>query len=344
MDTNFTPFPTLVTNRLSLREIMIKDAPEILVHRSDERITLYTGGTKAHSLEDAQKFITEIQGYAKEGKSVLWAISLKGQEKLIGTICIWQIDLERSVAEVGFTLHPDFWGQGIASEALDAVINFGFEKLGAEVLEAAAHYDNIDSIRLLEKKGFLKTGEDEILVLFALCRPPLGSVVIQTERLLLREITPDDATFILELLNSPDWLKNIGDRNIRTVEDARNYLIYRIFLICRTKGFSFYVLQDKATNSKFGICGLIKRDYMQDVDIGYALLPAYFHKGYAIEAGRAVVDFAKQTLNLPRLAAIVIETNEPSIRLLEKLGMRFERRISVPQDNEELMLFGMELN
>ncbi|MBK8567970.1 MAG: GNAT family N-acetyltransferase [Saprospiraceae bacterium] len=343
MKTSFSPFPSLKTERLLLRPLEESDAPEILVHRSDERITRFTDSPKALDLDAALLFILSIQERIENGNSAVWAICLHGEDKLIGTICIWNFDPERSVAEVGFTLHPDFWGQGIATEALAAVIEFGFSQMEAEVLEAAAQHENFASIRLLERVGFVRIGKEDAYTIFALCRPPLGSMVLETERLQLREIMPSDAPFLLELLNSPGWLKNIGDRHVRTVEEANKYLIYRIFLVCRTKGFSFYVLQKKLSNERVGICGLIKRDFMECVDIGYALLPTYYRQGYAIEAAQGVISYARQHLKLPSLAAIVVETNLPSINLLEKLGMGFERKIAVPPDGEELMLFSMDL-
>ncbi len=343
MKPELSPLPTLTTERLLLRPILESDAPEILVQRSDNRIIQFTDITKALDLDEAVLFILKIQNLVENGESVFWSICLQGHDTLIGTICIWNIDWEQSVGEVGFTLHPDYWGQGIASEALDEVISVGFHKMGIEVLEAGAHHENIASIRLLEKKGFVKTGEGGKYSLFALCRPPLGSVIMETERLLLKEITTDDAPFLFALLNSPGWLKNIGDRQVRTVEDARKYLIYKIFLICRTKGFSFYVLHSKRDKTNIGICGLIKRDFMEDVDIGYALLPAFYGQGFAIEAAQAVKGYAMRRLKLKKLAAIVLESNLPSIKLLEKLGMRFKGKIAVPPDGEELMLFAMDL-
>jgi RimJ/RimL family protein N-acetyltransferase len=343
MKPNPSPFSTLTTERLLLRPFLESDAPEILVQRSDDRIIQFTDITKAVDLDDAVLFILKIQNLVEKGESVIWAICLLGHDTLIGTICIWNIDWERSVGEVGFSLHPDYWGQGIASEALDEVISVGFDKMGIEVLEAGSQHENIASIRLLEKKGFLKTGEEEKYSLFALCRPPLGTVVMETERMLLKEIMPDDAPFLLALLNSPGWLKNIGDRQVRTVEDARKYLIYKIFLVCRTKGFSFYVLHSKRDKTNIGICGLVKRDFMEDVDIGYALLPEYYGQGFAIEAAQAVKGYAMQHLKLKKLAAIVLESNLSSIKLLEKLGMRFKRKIAVPPDGGELMLFAMDL-
>ena len=240
-------------------------------------------------------------------------------------------------------MHPDYWGQGLTSEAVKAVIDFGFATMGANIIEAFSNDQNLASIRLLEKLGFVKTGNVEKYRIYALCRPPLGTVQLETERLRLREITPDDAPFLLELLNTPDWLANIGDRNVRNLDDARKYAINRIFAAYRRFGFGFYVMERKSDDALIGNCGLVKRDFLDDVDIGYAILPQFYGQGYAVEAAIAVLDFAKQKLMLPRIAAITIESNKPSQRVLEKIGLRFERMISVPEDEEELMLWGIDL-
>ncbi|MBK9014916.1 MAG: GNAT family N-acetyltransferase [Saprospiraceae bacterium] len=344
MQTHFAPYPNLYTDRLELRPFQDLDAPEIFLQRSDERILQHISIQKAETLEDALAFIHLIEKNMENGEGMNWAICLKDETKLIGTICLWNFQPEKSIAELGYSLHPDHWGKGYASEALAAVVDFGFEKIGAAILEAYVQTANIASVKLLEKAGFVKTGVEEIYSVYALCRPPLGAVIMETERLRLREIIPgDDAPYLLELLNTPDWLANIGDRNVRNLDDARKYAIYRIWLNCRLKGFSFYVLERKTDSAKLGMCGLIKRDYLDDVDIGYALLPQFYGQGYVVEAAAAVLNFGKQDLKLPRLEAITIESNKPSQRVLEKVGLRFERIITVPGDGEELMLLGVAL-
>ncbi len=341
MQTHFSPFPTLTTERLELRQLTLADAPEILLQRSDPRILQFIEIEKAVTVADATAFIKKIEANVAAGKGPYWALCPKGETKLVGTICLWNLDLEKHTAEVGYSLHPDHWGRGFAMEALAAVVDFGFAKMGANILEAFPNAENRPSIRLLEKSGFVKTGMDGKFAVYALCRPPLGEVILETERLRLREITPADAPFLLELLNTPDWLANIGDRKVRNLDDARKYAIYRLFLAYRRFGFGFYVMERKSDKALIGNCGLIKRDYLDDVDIGYAILPQFYGNGYAVEAATAVLDFAKQKLKLPRIAAITIESNKPSQRVLEKIGLRFERMITVTGDEEELMLWGM---
>ena len=167
--------------------------------------------------------------------------------------------------------------------------------------------------------------------------------VLETERLTLRQMTNDDAPFILELLNEPSFIQNIGDRGVRTIEDAEAYILNGPVKSYEKHGFSLYLVILKETNESIGMCGLIKRDGLEDVDIGYALLPRFWSKGYAVEAARAVKDCAKDVIGLKRLVAIVDPANEGSIRVLEKIGLRYEKMIRLSADDIELKLFGVEL-
>lgn len=163
---------------------------------------------------------------------------------------------------------------------------------------------------------------------------------IETPRLTLRELTLDDADFILRLLNDPAFIRFIGDRNVRTLEDAQKYLKGPMDSYQRN-GFGLWMVEDKE-GASLGMCGLIKRDALPHVDIGYAFLPEFRAQGYAFEAASAAMNHARE-IKLPRLLAIVSPGNERSIRLLEKLGLRFERMITLPNDSEELKLFAADL-
>lgn len=163
--------------------------------------------------------------------------------------------------------------------------------------------------------------------------------ILETERLLIRQLTTDDAAFIIELVNSPGWLTYIGDRHIKTEEEAKTYLLNGPLASYETHGFGLYLVELKGDQTPIGLCGLLKRDTLENPDIGFALLPASMGKGYAFEMARATVSFATDTLNLPVISAIVLPTNEASIKLLEKLGMRFVKTIVAPISGEELMLF-----
>ncbi len=172
----------------------------------------------------------------------------------------------------------------------------------------------------------------------------MSSAIIETPRLLLKEFTSSDSEFIIELLNSPGWLKYIGTRNVSSAEDAVNYIENRIRRSYLESGFGFYKIELRTNGAKAGMCGLVKRDSLEEVDIGFALLPQYENNGYAFEASEAVMNFAKEKLKLHRLAAITVPYNNSSVKLLEKLGMKFERTIHLPDDPEALMLFNKDLS
>lgn len=172
----------------------------------------------------------------------------------------------------------------------------------------------------------------------------MSSAIIETPRLLLKEFTSSDSEFIIELLNSPGWLKYIGTRNVSSAEDAVNYIENRIRRSYLESGFGFYKIELRTNGAIAGMCGLVKRDSLEEVDIGFALLPQYENNGYAFEASEAVMNFAKEKLKLHRLAAITVPYNNSSVKLLEKLGMKFERTIHLPDDPEALMLFNKDLS
>ncbi|TCZ78431.1 N-acetyltransferase [Paenibacillus albiflavus] len=165
--------------------------------------------------------------------------------------------------------------------------------------------------------------------------------VLETDRLVLRFLTPDDAEFMFELLNSPGWLEFIGDKGIKTVEDARDYILKGPVEMYNRLGFGLYLTELKADAVPIGVCGLIKRDGLEDVDIGYAFLPNFWGKGYAYESAAGVLAYGKEVLGINRIVAITSTDNLRSAKLLEKLGLQFERMVKLSNDGEEIRLFGM---
>ena len=161
--------------------------------------------------------------------------------------------------------------------------------------------------------------------------------ITQTPRLLINHFTPDDAPFILNILNSPGWLQFIGDRNVKTLEAAQQYTKDKLIGGYEKFGFGMYAVRLKETNETIGMCGLVKRDYLQYADIGYAFLPEFGGKGYALEATTAVLRYANETLKLDPILAIVTPANLGSIKLLEKLD--FAVQGNIVQNGEELLLF-----
>lgn len=166
--------------------------------------------------------------------------------------------------------------------------------------------------------------------------------VLETERLNLRPLTEQDAEFILEILNDPSFIRNIGDRKVRTNEGARVYIRNGPIASYAKHGFGLCLVELKETHESIGMCGLIKRDTLHDVDIGYAFLPRYWSKGYAVESALAVRDFARNVVGLKRLVAITDPENTGSIRVLEKIGMTFEKMVKLAEDDIDLKLFSME--
>jgi RimJ/RimL family protein N-acetyltransferase len=166
--------------------------------------------------------------------------------------------------------------------------------------------------------------------------------IIETERLILRKLTLDDAAFILDLLNQPSFIQFIGDRGVRTLDDARDYILERVIFSYQRFGFGLYLTLLKEIEVPIGICGLVKRDALKDADVGFAFLPQYWLKGYAFESASAVLDYARNTLGLKRILGITTPDNKGSIHVLEKIGLKFEQMVKLPGDDTELKLFASE--
>jgi RimJ/RimL family protein N-acetyltransferase len=166
--------------------------------------------------------------------------------------------------------------------------------------------------------------------------------IVRTPRLRLRVAKPEDAAFFYTLVNDPDFIEHIGDKGIRSVEEARAALLTGPIAMQEARGHSLYMVELKEEGTLIGMCGLIKRDTLDGIDLGYAYLPDWRGQGYAFEAGRAVLDHAP-TLGIERLLAIVSPANAASNGLLRKLGMRFERFMHMPPDDKATNLYSMEL-
>lgn len=168
-------------------------------------------------------------------------------------------------------------------------------------------------------------------------------IILETERLYLRKCIPEkDALFFMELVNSPGWLKYIGDRNIHTEEAAIKYLNDRVLKGYADHGYGGYTIIEKSSGKPVGNSGLYKRPVLDHADAGYALLPEFHGKGYAYEAASAVMNYAKQ-LGMTRVHAITVAYNERSIHLLTKLGLKFEKLFRMEGDPEELSLYTIDL-
>jgi RimJ/RimL family protein N-acetyltransferase len=165
--------------------------------------------------------------------------------------------------------------------------------------------------------------------------------LLETQRLSIRRLVAEDAPFILELVNEPAFIKNIADRGVRNLDDARKYIADGPTAMYERFGFGLFAVELKESGIPIGMCGLIKRDSLEDVDLGYAFFERHWGKGYASEAAAAVIDYGHKTFGLKRIVAITSQDNQGSINVLEKMGFRFEKLITLPGDTEEINLFAL---
>ena len=164
--------------------------------------------------------------------------------------------------------------------------------------------------------------------------------ILETERLIVRRLSSDDAEFILELLNQPSFLRYIGDKGVRNTDDALRYIQTGPQASYEQYGFGLYLVELKESGAAIGICGLIKRDSLPDVDVGFAFLPDYWSHGYAFESASAVMTYGREVLGLKRILAITSLDNAASIKLLEKVGLKFEGLVKLAENQPEVRLFG----
>lgn len=155
----------------------------------------------------------------------------------------------------------------------------------------------------------------------------MSKAILTTDRLIIRELTLNDAAFILALFNTPAYLKFIGDKNVYSIEEAKAHLKNERINSYKANGFGLWLVETKESNIPIGTCGLIKRDAFEDIDIGFAFLPTYTGKGYGFEAANATLNYAYKTLNLSKVIAYANESNKASIALLKKLGLAFEKQM-----------------
>lgn len=165
---------------------------------------------------------------------------------------------------------------------------------------------------------------------------------LQTERLEIRPFVEDDAAFIVELVNDPGWLRFIGDKNVRSLDDARRYLREGPIAMVDRHGHGLACVERRSDGVAIGMCGLIRRATLDDVDLGFAFLPAARGQGYAREAAAAALAFGFDALRLPRIVAITDLDNLASARVLEAVGLRFERVLEAEGEKQALRLFAIE--
>lgn len=168
-------------------------------------------------------------------------------------------------------------------------------------------------------------------------------IVLETERLFLRELSLADAQFILTLLNEPSFLRYIGDKKVRDISGAEQYILNGPIASYKEHGFGLYAVELKESGTPLGICGLLKRQELAEVDIGFAFLPDFWNRGFAFEAAAAVMKHAEDTFKLKRIVAITSLDNDASIKLLDRLGFTFEGATKLSKDGEDVKLFAKDL-
>jgi len=164
----------------------------------------------------------------------------------------------------------------------------------------------------------------------------------ETERLVIKPTSVADAEFVFELLNTPKWIENVGDKNIKSVEDAKNYILNKMQPQLERLGYSNYTLIRKMDNAKIGACGLYDREGLDGIDIGFAFLPEYEKKGFAFEAANKIKNVAFTVFGINSISAITAKDNIPSQKLLKKLGLELIGMTVLPGEEEELLLYKIE--
>lgn len=179
--------------------------------------------------------------------------------------------------------------------------------------------------------------------MFRKSRQTSGEIVLETERLRLRKLTTDDAGFILNLVNDPDWIRYIGDRGVRSLRDATQFIAEGPLASYSSYGYGLWLAELKDSGRAAGLCGVLKRKHLEHPDLGYALLPEFRHQGLALEACRSVVDYAREKLGTRTLLAVVSPENGRSLSLLEKLGFVCVGKVAMPGQEAEVPLFQKSL-
>ena len=168
---------------------------------------------------------------------------------------------------------------------------------------------------------------------------PKTHKTFETERLQIKPTLEEDAAFILDLLNTPKWMQYIGDRNVHTVEDAKAYIRERMLPQLEKLGYSNYTVTRKSDGEKLGTCGLYNRDGIEGIDIGFAFLPQFEKKGYAFESVQKLLEVAIHDFTIKKISAITTKENSASQKLLTKIGMTFKKKVRIPNDDKELLLY-----
>ena len=261
-------------------------------------------------------------------------------ERAVGT-CSFKAPPAGGRVEIAYFTFPGFEGRGFATAMARRLTDMALDTQPGITVAAQTLPVANASNAILRKLGFRLAGtalDDEAGDVWEWQLP----VVLRTPRLDLRKMNEDDAGFIVELLNDAAFLRYIGDKGVRTIDDARQYLLTGPIASYQRFGFGLYLVELRASGAPVGMCGLLKRDTLEDVDIGFAFLPQHRSRGYAVEAASAVMRHARASLGLGRIVAIASQDNGGSAKVLRKIGFRYERLIRLPHDENDIKLFASE--
>ena len=343
-------FPNFETDRFTLSQFISEDLASLYIALSNPEVFRYYG-VRFESLEAAQKQMSWYQQIQKEKSGLWWAIRKEGE--LIGGIGFNNMKIHEE-AEIGFWLMPEYWRKGIIQEIAPLLIRYMFLAFDLKKIIAWVESENNGSINSVTSLGFskdpaslekeLKWGKTIQSYRFDLYRKAyldqLTFKGLSTKRTEIKPTLVQDAAFIFDLLNSPKWKRFIGDRELNNIEDARDYIRYKMLPQLAQDGFSNNTIRLKS-GEKIGVCGLYKRPGLNHADIGFALLPQWERKGYGLESSKALLDRAFKELGFKKLAGITNLENQASQKLLTRLGLKSIGSTILPGEEEELLLFEM---
>lgn len=330
------PFET-ATDRLLLRPWRESDREPFARLNADPRVMEHFPAPLSRAASD--QLMEAIQARHVERGWSQWAVELLDTGEFIGFIGLSQVKDTlpcHPAVEVGWRLAAEHWGKGYATEGARAALGIAFGKLGLEEVVSFTAVGNVRSRAVMRRLGMAPDAQTfghpsvpeghrlREHVLYRITRKD-WLPLLETDRLRLRRFTPEDGAFVHALLSDEGWLRFIGDRGVRDAQGASAYLEKGPIAMYRRHGFGSWLVARKDDGVPVGMCGLIKRDTLPDVDLGFAFLPAFRGTGYAQEAAQATLDYGRRVYGLRRVVAIVSPDNAPSLALLARLGFRFER-------------------
>jgi len=349
-----------INSRLNVREIQPSDFDLIadywLKSEPDFLISMGVDLSKLPTREGLKKMLGEQFELPMEEKAS-YALIWELDGKPLGHSNVNGIEFGKQA-----TMHLHLWNnenrkKGIGSELLKKSLNFYFDKLKLETLFCEPYALNPAPNKTLEKLGFefvkkyvtipgSLNFEQEVnrwkLTKEQYLKKEDKYMQFETERLIIKPVNHDDVSFILELLNTKKWLQYIGDRKVKTLEDAQKYIADKMTPQLKRLGYGNYTIIRKLDNEKMGTCGLFDREGLEGIDIGFAFLPQYEKMGYAFESANKIKDEGINRFGIKKLVAITTKENIESQKLIKKLGLQFVKIVNIPNDEEDLLLY--ELN